>query len=193
MAEPAGQENRTIDLFGPQFLIETGSRAVGVGGPNVFNISSINDDGIRYTQSFTQTGLSKINSEGVFQIECGGKAQSTESVSFIAVAHNGDACLNANKGWIRIKGRNIVLDATNQMHLLANDIRIGRPQVDGTERILLNATEIDAGSPRKGNIADLLKTSSIYRVGLSLVGMTPLGLKAQAISKGISFAKKFFG
>ena len=103
------------------------------------------------------------------------------------------ACLNANKGWIRIKGRNIVLDATNQMHLLANDIRIGRPQVDGTERILLNATEIDAGSPRKGNIADLLKTSSIYRVGLSLVGMTPLGLKAQAISKGISFAKKFFG
>ncbi len=177
MAEPAGQENRTIDLFGPQFLIETGSRAVGVGGPNVFNISSINDDGIRYTQSFTQTG----------------KAQSTEAVSFIAVAHNGDACLNANKGWIRIKGRNIVLDATNQMHLLANDIRIGRPQVDGTERILLNATEIDAGSPRKGNIADLLKTSSIYRVGLSLVGMTPLGLKAQAISKGISFAKKFFG
>jgi len=29
MSESNSQENRTIDLFGPQFLIETGSRAVG--------------------------------------------------------------------------------------------------------------------------------------------------------------------
>ena len=75
MAESQSQENRTIDLFGPQFLIETGSRAVGVGGANVFNISSINDDGVRYTQSLTQSGLSKINAEGTLQIEGGLKNQ----------------------------------------------------------------------------------------------------------------------
>ena len=193
MAESQSQENRTIDLFGPQFLIETGSRAVGVGGANVFNISSINDDGVRYTQSLTQSGLSKINAEGTLQIEGGLKNQSSEGIGIIAVAHNGDMALNANKGWVRIKGRNIVLDATNKVVIKGQDIQIGSPTMHSTERIALTATEIDAGSPLRGNIADLLKTSSIYQVGMSLLGATPYGQLAMGISKGVGFARKFFG
>ena len=194
MAESGStQENRTIDLFGPQFLIETGSRAVGVGGQNVFNISSINDDGVRYTQSLTQTGLSKINAEGILQIESGIKQHSTEGVAFFACAHNGDMALSANKGWVRIKGRNIVLDATNKIVLKGQDIQIGNPVMHATERIALTATEIDAGEPLRGNIADLLKTSSIYKVGMTLLGATPYGQMAMGISKGVGFAKKFFG
>ena len=194
MAESGStQENRTIDLFGPQFLIETGSRAVGVGGQNVFNISSINDDGVRYTQSLTQTGLSKINAEGILQIESGIKQHSTEGVAFFACAHNGDMALSANKGWVRIKGRNIVLDATNKVVIKGQDIQIGNPVMHATERISLTATEIDAGEPLRGNIADLLKTSSIYKVGMTLLGATPYGQMAMGISKGLNFAKKFFG
>ena len=193
MAESNSQENRTIDLFGPQFLIETGSRAVGVGGQNVFNISSINDDGVRYTQSLTQTGLSKINAEGILQIESGIKNQSSEGVAFFACAHNGDMALSANKGWVRIKGRNIVLDATNKIVIKGQDIQIGNEDKHATERIILSATEIDAGEPLRGNIADLLRTSSIYQVGMTLLGATPYGQMAMGISKGIGFAKKFFG
>lgn len=193
MAESGSQENRTIDLFGPQFLIETGSRAVGVGGQNVFNISSINDDGVRYTQSLTQTGLSKINAEGILQIESGIKQHSTEGVAFFACAHNGDMALSANKGWVRIKGRNIVLDATNKVVIKGQDIQIGNPVMHATERIALTATEIDAGDPLRGNIADLLNSSSIKKVGLALLGQHPYMRLASGISKGAAFVKGFFG
>ena len=101
--------------------------------------------------------------------------------------------LSANKGWVRIKGRNIVLDATNKVVIKGQDIQIGNPVMHATERIALTATEIDAGEPLRGNIADLLKTSSIYQVGMTLLGATPYGQMAMGISKGIGFAKKFFG
>ena len=55
-----GVETRTIDLFGPQFLIETGG-PVGVAGQSVYVMSAINESGIRYVQGLYQSGLSKIN------------------------------------------------------------------------------------------------------------------------------------
>jgi len=54
-----------------------------------------------------------------------GKKNKSGRVSFIAMAHHGDVCLNANSGWIRIKGKNIVLDATNQLLLQGKHVVIG--------------------------------------------------------------------
>jgi len=178
-----GVETRTIDLFGPQFLIETGG-PVGVAGQSVYVMSAINESGIRYVQGLYQSGLSKINAEGPLQIEAGQKAQSSEGESMISICHHGNYSVMANKGWVRIKGLNIVLEATDQLHLLGNDIRIGYPQLDKTKRIRLSATEIDAGAPRAGNIADLLKTSNMFLVMAG--SFAPLGAIASA-------AKKVFG
>ena len=133
-------EARTVDLFGPQLLIESGG-AVGVAGQCVWKLSSINESGIRYVQGLFQSGLSKIYAEGPLQVEGGKKAQSSEGVSIINIAHNGDYSVVASEGWARIKAQNIVLEADDQLHLLGNDIQIGYKHLDRTQKITLSATE----------------------------------------------------
>ena len=41
------------------------------------------------------------------------------------MTHHGDVAVNADNGMVRIKGRNICIDATNQLTLQANKIQIG--------------------------------------------------------------------
>ena len=180
-------EARTVDLFGPQLLIESGG-AVGVAGQCVWKLSSINESGIRYVQGLYQSGLSKIYAEGPLQVEGGKKAQSSEGVSIMNIAHNGDYNISASNGWARIKAQNIVLEADDQLHLLGNDIKIGYEILDKTQKITLSATEIDAGAPRGGNIADLLKTSNVFK---AMAGSYVPG--GRLISAGANIAKGFFG
>ena len=177
-------ENRTVDLFGPQLLIESGG-AVGVAGQCVWKLSSINESGIRYVQGLYQSGLSKIYAEGPLQVEGGKKAQSSEGVSIMNIAHNGDYNISAENGWVRIKAQNIVLEADDQLHLLGNDIKIGYEIKDKTQRIKISATEIDVEKPRAGNIADKLKSSNPIRaMASSYVPTASLMAMADSISGG---------
>ena len=143
------QESRSIDVFGPNLLLESGG-AVGVAGNLAYQLCSVNDSGFRYSQGLYGSGLSAINAEGTLQIEAGIKNGAT-AVSFIAVAHKGDMALNATEGWVRMKGQDVVIEAQNELILQANKIRIGNQDMDKTEYIRMNAKEIHMGSPRSGN------------------------------------------
>ena len=173
-------EARTVDLFGPQLLIESGG-AVGVAGQCVWKLSSINESGIRYVQGLYQSGLSKIYAEGPLQVEGGKKAQSSEGVSIMNIAHNGDYNISAENGWVRIKAQNIVLEADDQLHLLGNDIKIGYEIKDKTQRIKISATEIDVEKPRSGNLAEKLKSSNLWRsMGSSYAPTSAIMAKAES-------------
>ena len=41
------------------------------------------------------------------------------------MAHNGDMAITAENGWVRIYGRNIVLQAAEELHLQGNTVKIG--------------------------------------------------------------------
>ena len=180
------QESRSLDVFGPNLLLESGG-AVGVSGAIAYQLCSVNENGFRYSQGLYGSGLARIHNEGTLQIEAGIKNSGEESSTLLLAAHKGHVDVVANEGWVKLKGQNIVLEAAEELVLQANNIRIGY-QDRRTEEIKFNARHIDMGTPTGGNMADLLKTSSMFKIFTGLPGVDGI-IEAAAgkVSGGISF------
>ena len=118
-----GNEARVLDVFGPNFLIETNG-PVGVGGGVAYQIYSVNNKDYVWQQALHQSGLATMEADGSLQIQTGYKNKEGD-VSYVAMAHNGDMAITAENGWVRIYGRNIVLQAADELHLQGNTVKIG--------------------------------------------------------------------
>ena len=118
-----GNEARVLDVFGPNFLIETNG-PVGVGGGIAYQIYSVNDKDYVWQQALHQSGLATMEADGSLQIQTGAKNKEGD-VSYVAMAHNGDMAITAENGWVRIYGRNIVLQAADELHLQGNTVKVG--------------------------------------------------------------------
>ena len=118
-----GNEARVLDVFGPNFLIETNG-PVGVGGGVAYQIYSVNDKEYKWQQALHQSGLATMEADGSLEIQTGSKNKEGD-VSYVAMAHNGDMAITAENGWVRIYGRNIVLQAADELHLQGNTVKVG--------------------------------------------------------------------
>ena len=118
-----GNDARVLDVFGPNFLIETNG-PVGVGGGVAYQIYSVNDKDYKWQQALHQSGLATMEADGSLEIQTGSKNKEGD-VSYVAMAHNGDMAMTAENGWVRIYGRNIVLQAADELHLQGNTVKIG--------------------------------------------------------------------
>ena len=118
-----GSESRVLDSFGPNLVIESNGN-VGVGGQIAYQLYSVTDKGVVYQQALHGSGLATINAEQTLEIQTGLKNKSGR-ISYFAMAHHGDMCMTASDGWIRIKGQNIVLDATNELLLQGKRVTVG--------------------------------------------------------------------
>ena len=116
-------ESRVLDVFGPNFLIETNG-PVGVGGGIAYQIYSVTDKDYKWQQALHQSGLATMEADGSLEIQTGAKNKEGD-VSYVAMAHNGDMAMTAENGWVRIYGRNIVLQAADELHLQGNTVKIG--------------------------------------------------------------------
>ena len=116
-------ESRVLDSFGPNLVIETNG-PVGVAGPLAYQLYSTTEKGATWQQALHGSGLATMEASDRLEIQTGRKNKKG-SISFIALAHHGDVCLNANSGWVRLKGKNIVIDATNQLLLQGKHITVG--------------------------------------------------------------------
>ena len=116
-------ESRVLDVFGPNFLIETNG-PVGVGGGIAYQIYSVTDKDYKWQQALHQSGLATMEADGSLEIQTGAKNKEGD-VSYVAMAHNGDMAITAENGWVRIYGRNIVLQAADELHLQGNTVKIG--------------------------------------------------------------------
>jgi len=156
--EPISQntESRVLDVFGPNFLIETNG-AVGVAGQLRYQLYSVTGNGVVYQQALYENGLSAIRAEKTLEIQTGIKNKANE-VSFTLMTHHGDVAVNADNGMVRIKGRNICIDATNQLTLQANKIQLGHVQPGKTQDFQVTSTRVDLGRPKRGNMCKVLKT-----------------------------------
>ena len=135
-------EARVLDSFGPNLLIETNG-PVGVGGGFAYQLYSINKKGATWQQALHESGLATMEASSGLEIQTG-KNNKSGNVSFIAMAHHGDVCLNSNSGWVRIKGKNIVLDATNQLLLQGKHIIVGNANKETADaQILARKIEIN--------------------------------------------------
>ena len=118
-----GNEARVLDVFGPNLLIETNG-PVGVGGGVAYQIYSVNDKDYKWQQALHQSGLATMEADGSLEIQTGRKNKEGD-VSYVAMAHNGDMAMTAENGWVRIYGRNIVLQAADELHLQGNTVKVG--------------------------------------------------------------------
>ena len=135
-------EARVLDSFGPNLVIETNG-PVGVGGGFAYQLYSITKKGSTWQQALHESGLATMAASKGLEIQTGKKNKKGD-VSFLAMAHHGDVCLNSNSGWVRIKGKNIVLDATNQLLLQGKHIIVGNANKETADaQILARKIEIN--------------------------------------------------
>ena len=177
------QETRTTDIFGPKLVIETGNPQMGSAGITAFTMQSTTDEGIRFIQSHSESGMSKIMSEGLLQVETGASSLvNDDQTTFQFVAHKGDFAVNADKGHVKIFGKQIVLEASLEVVIQAPRIRIGYEQEHKTKDIKILGQSVDVKA-QKGNLADILQTSSfiktfirspVFDLALKSIG-SPLG------------------
>ena len=135
-------EARVLDSFGPNLVIETNG-PVGVGGALAYQLYATTDKGAKWQQALHGNGLSTMESTHGLEIQTGKKNKKGD-LSFLAMAHHGDVCLNSNSGWVRIKGKNIVLDATNELLLQGKHIILGNAnKTTADTQILARKIEIN--------------------------------------------------
>ena len=105
-----GQESRTYDVFGPKLVIETGNPQMGSPGRDSSKMMSTTDSGIRFVQSHTESGMSKIMTEGSLQVEVGDSdLVNPEQTTFEFVSHKGDFAINVDGDILRFMGKQSLL------------------------------------------------------------------------------------
>jgi len=159
----ANEQNHELKTFGAQFLIDTGNERMTHAGKTVYFIQGMTKDKIKNNISFHETGLSRYYTEKTLQVESGylGASNVKDNISYRQVVHKGDYTLNVDLGAIRLRAKNIILDAANEIILKTpGKIQIGDPN-GTTGDIQLEAKTVDVIT-RGGNIGDLLKTSSLF-------------------------------
>jgi hypothetical protein len=172
------QETRTTDIFGPKLVIETGNPQMGSAGRTAFTMQSTTDEGLRFIQSHSESGMSKIMSEGMLQVETGASSLvNDDQTTFQFIAHKGDFAVNADKGHVKIFGKQIVLEASLEVVIQAPRIRIGYEQEHKTKDIKILGQSVDVKS-QKGNLADILQTSSFLK---TFIGSPVFDLALKAI------------
>ena len=182
------QETRITEVFGPKLIIETGNQEMGMSGREAFCIKSVTDSGLKFIQSHTESGLTKLKSEGVWFFEAAGhKSLAGQSglCAFEFLAHRGDVSFDAAKGHIKMEAKQIVLDASKEIVLQAPRIRIGNADGNSTKEIKIIAQELDIKA-KKGTLADSLVQSSFLKsfsgtlIADAAFGMSSLGIAQKA-------------
>lgn len=164
-----GSESRVLDVFGPNLVIESNG-PVGLGGPIAYQLYATTDKGAKWQQALHASGLSSMEASHTLEIQTG-KESKKGSISYMAMAHKGDMCMTAANGWIRIYGKNIALEASNELLLQGKKVTLGNANgtTDQTEilgsRISINGAQevIVVGSQKisRSNKGLLLKSSVI--------------------------------
>ena len=164
-----GSESRVLDVFGPNLVIESNG-PVGLGGPIAYQLYATTDKGAKWQQALHASGLSSMEASHTLEIQTG-KENKKGSISYMAMAHKGDMCMTASNGWIRIYGKNIALEASNELLLQGKNVILGnangtteQTQILGSQIAINGAQEvIVVGSQKisRSNKGLLLKSSVI--------------------------------
>ena len=157
MTTPAENQNwqkRQYDSFGPHFRIETANPELGTAGNIAYNLYGYSD-----SKDVSNLGMMGDGQFQIFADQCitiaGGASVDGGGVCVNIVGTKGDVAISAEaNGDVRIKGRNIFLDAEENIELTTG----GKVDIDSAELIATtqNTTRINARKTRiSGNNIDI--------------------------------------
>lgn len=159
------QENYCQEIFNQQLIVEASGHVVGLPGKVAYSLLAATKDGVKYSQTLSEgSGLSRVYAEKTLQVECGFKNKENEH-SYKLVVHKGNCDFNADKGKLLQKAKQITLQASEEIVLQAPKIRIGYDQPGSTDEVLIygKKVHVDEKGLKKGNIAELLKKTSMFK------------------------------
>jgi hypothetical protein len=142
MAERPNQnwEARDIWSLGPKFRIDLNNPQMGSNGTNVYAFYGVTDNNDVNLVGLTESGSYRIYNDRHIEIIAGNK-ESSDGIDIVIAGMNGDVTITAMRnGAVRIKGKNIMIDADEDV-----DIKAGRNITlnSGSGRILLKSNKAD--------------------------------------------------
>ena len=153
-------EGRQYDSFGPHFRIDSGNPQLGYNGTVVYDLLGSGADGNTSTVGMTQGGLYHMYNDQCIEI-IGGNKVDGGGVCVQIIGTRGDVIVQAEKnGDVRIKGRNIILDATENIEMIAGGkVKIDSAELDATTQ---NTTRINARKTRiSGSNIDIAGSTGV--------------------------------
>ena len=120
MTREANWEQRSYWKLGPNFGIDVKNPQLGLGGPDVYTMYGVTDDKDINTLGLSNgNGLFKIYNDRSIEI-IAGQNNSGGGVDIVIAGKNGDVTITAERnGNIRIRGKNIIIDADENINLTA--------------------------------------------------------------------------
>lgn len=148
-------ESRDIFSLGPKYRIDMNNPQMGCSGSDVYDIyATTNGKDVSLT-GMTESGKYRIYNDRDVEI-IGGNKSNGDGIDIVIAGMNGDVTITAMKnGKVRIKGKNIILDADEDV-----DIKAGRniTMSGANGRILLKANQVDADG-LTGNVIEAVMGS----------------------------------
>ena len=147
-AENQNWQKRQYDSYGPHFRIETANPELGVCGNIAYNLYGYADSGDTANLGLKVNGLFDIFADQCITIDGGAKVEGG-GLCVNIVGSKGDIAITAmENGDVRISGRNIILDADENIEMTAG----GKVEIDSAELLATkqNTTRINA---KKTNIS----------------------------------------
>ena len=189
MTTPAENQNwqkRQYDSFGPHFRIETANPELGTAGNIAYNLYGYSD-----SKDISNIGMMGDGQLQILADQCitiaGGASVEGGGVCINIVGTKGDVAISAEKnGDVRIKGRNIILDATENIELTCG----GKINLDSSELIATtqNTTRINARKTRiSGSNIDISGASNVTLI----TPKGPITVK-RFKSRDVDWAKQVF-
>ena len=173
-AENQNWQKRQYDSYGPHFRIETANPELGVCGNIAYNLYGYADSGDTSNLGLKGNGQFDIFADQCITIDGGAKVDGG-GVCVNIIGSRGDIAITAmDNGDVRIKGRNIIIDADENIEMLAG----GKVSIDSAEieAVNQNTTRINA------------KRTFISGKSIDIGGSTGVVLKT---SKGTIKVNKF--
>ena len=141
-AENQNWQKRQYDSYGPHFRIETANPELGVCGNVAYNLYGYADSGDTSNLGLMGNGQFNIFADQCITIDGGAKVDGG-GVCVNIIGSRGDIAITAmDNGDVRIKGRNIIIDADENIEMLAG----GKVSIDSAEieAVNQNTTRINA-------------------------------------------------
>lgn len=160
MAERSKQNWEARDIFsvGPKFRIDINNPQMGYSGTNAYALYGVTDNNDVNLTGLTESGSYRIYNDRYIEIIAGNKEKS-DGVDIVIAGMNGDVTITAMRnGAVRIKGKNIMIDADEDV-----DIKAGRNiNLNASSgRILLKSNKADVDA-LTGNLVKKTFGSNVF-------------------------------
>jgi hypothetical protein len=149
MTRDINWEARSYWKLGPNFGLDIKNPQLGLDGPDVYSFYATTDNGDQHTFGVTNgSGLFHIYNDKSIEIVAG-QTNSGGGVDIQITSKNGDITITAEKnGNIRIRGKNITLDADLDVNISA-----GRNvNINASKRFVVQTVQADVVA-KTGNLA----------------------------------------